>query len=118
VPRSLVSPQCALDRLHHRAELGALGIRLDEVNHPSQDHPLVRVEVAWRALLHRDEYVARQLMRRWRPEKQPLMHAGNAVLPFGAGETAVCGILSVFGFILSGPGLDGVGDPVMKYRWL
>jgi hypothetical protein len=28
------------------------------------------------------------------------------------------GIPSVFGFILSGPGLDGVGDPVMKYPWL
>jgi hypothetical protein len=53
----------------------ALGIRLDAVNHRSQDRPFVRVEVAWRALLHRDECVARQLRRRWRPEKQPLMPA-------------------------------------------
>jgi hypothetical protein len=30
----------------------------------------------------------------------------------------VRGIRSVFGFVLSGPGLDGVADPVMKYRWL
>jgi hypothetical protein len=28
------------------------------------------------------------------------------------------GILSVFGFVLSGPGLDGAGYAVMKYRWL
>jgi hypothetical protein len=28
----------------------ALAFALDEINHPSQDRPLVRVEVAWRAL--------------------------------------------------------------------
>jgi hypothetical protein len=28
------------------------------------------------------------------------------------------GILSVFGFIFSSPGLDGAGGPVMEYRWL
>ena len=56
----MVSPQCILDPLQHRPQLGALRIRLDEVNHPPQDRPLIGIDVARRPLLHRDEDVARQ----------------------------------------------------------
>ena len=42
----LVSTQRVLDRLQHRPQLGALGIRLDEIDHPPQDGPFVGIEVA------------------------------------------------------------------------
>lgn len=48
----LVGPQCIVDRLKHRPQLSSLGIRLDEIDHPPQDGPLIGIEVAGRSLLH------------------------------------------------------------------
>ena len=42
----LISPQCVLDRLQHRPQLGALCVRLDQIDHPPQDRPLVGVQIA------------------------------------------------------------------------
>lgn len=54
------SPQRILDRLRHRAQFGAVGVGLDQVNNAPEDFPLRRIEIAWRPLLHADEDVARQ----------------------------------------------------------
>ena len=56
----LVSPQCILDRLQHWPQLSTVGIRLDEIDHPPQDRPLVGIEVARGPLLDADKDVARQ----------------------------------------------------------
>jgi hypothetical protein len=50
----MVSSQCVLDGLQHRPQLGALGIRLDEINHPTQDGSLIGIQVTRRPLLHRE----------------------------------------------------------------
>jgi len=38
--------------------------------------------------------------------------------PCHCADRQFSGTPSVFGFVLSGPGLDGTGYAVMKYRWL
>jgi len=43
---------------------------------------------------------------------------GYEVLPRDRAVRQHFGILSVFDFIFSSPGLDGAGDQVMEYRWL
>ena len=51
----MVSPQCVLDGLQHGRQLGAVSVRLDEINHPTQDRPFVGIRVAQRPLLDVDE---------------------------------------------------------------
>ena len=41
----LVSPQCVLDRLKHRPQLGAVSVLLDEIDHPPKDRPFVRIRL-------------------------------------------------------------------------
>jgi hypothetical protein len=48
----LICPQCVLDRLQHRPQLGALGVRLDEVDHPPKYRPLVGIQIARCPLLN------------------------------------------------------------------
>ena len=48
----LICPQCGLDRLQHRPQLGALGVRLDEVAHPPKYRPLVGIQIARCPLLN------------------------------------------------------------------
>ena len=48
----LIGPQCVLDRLQHRPQLGALGVRLDEVDHPPKYRPLVGIQIARCPLLN------------------------------------------------------------------
>ena len=43
-----------------RPQLGALGVRLDQINHPPQDGPLVGIQITRGSLLYRDEHVARK----------------------------------------------------------
>jgi hypothetical protein len=40
--------------IQHWPQLGALGVRLDEVDHPPQDCPFVRIEVATSAAIAGD----------------------------------------------------------------
>jgi hypothetical protein len=54
----LVSPQCILDGLRHRSQIGTFGVHLDQINQPPANGPQNRSCPG--PLLDADEHVARQ----------------------------------------------------------